>query len=318
MNKFTAIPADDFIWNQHELLKFLIDNQKKDIFISLNSEGPCCRNLGLYDLLDLFDFKSVTIMTSNALEHHEKYQILTNFSEFPRVKSSVDAQYQTWDKSQVFCAFYGRPLWHRVGLASHLTAHHSEMSIVGFHADYHNDDARKLFEIQKLINYAPGVVSDFSKLASQLPLQGQYSASYDPGNPDATDAGVQQLRDYYTNILIDIVSESFTGGTTFFPTEKTFRPMLLKKPFITMGPINHLIYLRQMGFQTFYDFWSEDYDGYAPRWKFQKIIDLIDILAKKTKSELYQMYQDMQPILNHNYDLLINRAYDKQIIQIND
>jgi len=94
--------------------------------------------------------------------------------------------------------------------------------------------------------------------------------------------------------------------------------MLLKKPFIIMGPVNNLIYLRQMGFKTFHEFWDEDYDGFPPKQKFQKITDLIDALASKTRSELMDMYEKMQPILNYNYDLLINQTYNKHLTQIND
>ena len=85
-----------------------------------------------------------------------------------------------------------------------------------------------------------------------------------------------------------------------------------------MGPINNLIYLRQMGFKTFHDYWDEDYDGYHPRIKFQKIIELINSIATKSNDELYDMYMDMQSILTHNYNLLISKKYSKQITLVND
>ena len=92
----------------------------------------------------------------------------------------------------------------------------------------------------------------------------------------------------------------------------------MKKPFIVMGPINYLIYLRQMGFKTFFEYWDEEYDGYGPRIKFQKIIKLIDDLSSKSKSELYSMYQSMQPILEHNYNLLVSKTYNRNIKLVND
>ena len=92
----------------------------------------------------------------------------------------------------------------------------------------------------------------------------------------------------------------------------------MKKPFIVMGPINYLIYLRQMGFKTFFEYWDEEYDGYGPRIKFQKIIKLIDDLSNKPKSELYSMYQSMQPILEHNYNLLVSKTYNRNIKLVND
>jgi hypothetical protein len=317
MNKFTIIPADRFIWNYQDLNNFLIQNQVNDVELSLNSEGPCCASIGLYDLLDNFKFKSVTIQTANPLEKHEKYKIISNPLLFANVRKPIDAGYQNWNQNSIFCAYYGRPLWHRIGLVSYLKSHHNEISCINLRGDYHNDDSRKLFELTELFHYAPEQLKNFAKIAHELPLMIEKTDGYTPGQQDTT-GFTDQLLEFYKNILIDLVAETFTSGMTFFPTEKTFRPMLMKKPFIIMGPTNFLIYLRQMGFKTFYEFWDEGYDGYDPRWKFQKIIELIEALSKKTKPELYQMYQDMQPILNHNYDLLINRTYNKQIIQIND
>ena len=94
--------------------------------------------------------------------------------------------------------------------------------------------------------------------------------------------------------------------------------MLMKKPFIIMGPKNHLIYLRQLGFKTFYEFWDEDYDGHGPKMRFQCIIELLDELAIKPKDELNDMYHKMQSILDHNYNLLINHEYSRKITLVKD
>jgi hypothetical protein len=105
-------------------------------------------------------------------------------------------------------------------------------------------------------------------------------------------------------------------GNTFYPTEKTTRPIWLKKPFIIFGSKNYLDYLHQLGFKTFYEFWSEDYDGYEGRDRYVKILQLIDNLAKKSTVELTQIYQDMQSILDYNYNLLMTQSYNTNISYI--
>ena len=96
--------------------------------------------------------------------------------------------------------------------------------------------------------------------------------------------------------------------------------MWLKKPFIIFASRDYLCYLRQMGFKTFQtptlDFWSEDYDGYEGRERYIRILSLVDELAKKSKKELEEMFQAMQPILDHNYNLLVNQNYKTQITYI--
>ena len=71
-----------------------------------------------------------------------------------------------------------------------------------------------------------------------------------------------------------------------------------------------------MGFKTFNDFWSEEYDGYEDRDRYVKILELIDTLAKKPIKELQQMYIDMQEIFEHNYNLLLNQNYNTNITYI--
>ena len=92
--------------------------------------------------------------------------------------------------------------------------------------------------------------------------------------------------------------------------------MWLKKPFIVFASKNYLCYLRQMGFRTFADFWSEDYDGYEGRERFIKILQLIDSISKKSKTELNAMYWDMQYTLDHNYNLLLTQNYQNNITYI--
>ena len=72
---FRIIPADTFIWNQSELVDFLIKNQHQDIVISTGTDGCCSRTIGLYQWLDKFKFNSVNIKTGNVLETHNRYKI---------------------------------------------------------------------------------------------------------------------------------------------------------------------------------------------------------------------------------------------------
>jgi hypothetical protein len=318
LNKFTVITADNFIWNQVELVDFLVKNQGGTISIDTRTEGASCLAVGLYDLLDKFNFEYVEIRSGNCIEQHNKYFIrVQSLLQWAHVKNPVDSKYHIWNGNKIFLAYYGRPIWHRLGVAGHLLAQYPTESHVNLRGDYNNEDSRKLFEVTELFTNAPEQIKNFSSIADSLPLMLEKQDGYTPGQQD-TSGFTDQLLEFYPNILIDVVSESYTSGDTFCPTEKTFRPMLMKKPFIIMGPKNHLIYLRQLGFKTFYEFWDEDYDGHNPVTRFQLIIELLDKLATKPKNELDTMYHKMQNILDHNYNLLINRSYSRKITLIKD
>jgi hypothetical protein len=75
---------------------------------------------------------------------------------------------------------------------------------------------------------------------------------------------------FYPQFHIEIVPETYTRGDTFFPTEKTARPIMAQKPMLVYGPKNFLARLRDLyGFRTYGDCWDESYDDLegAPRWR---------------------------------------------------
>jgi hypothetical protein len=319
MPLFKLIPANDFIWNQADFTQFLVDNQGSAIELSTNSEGVCLRSAGVYELLEKFRYTDVNIFTSNLLEAHDTFQIHHTDRgyrpwRFFKVNHANYEHVHHWNLKKVFGCFYNRPLWHRIGLAATLQHDHHHCSMINIRPSCQDPDQRDLFEIHQLFKYHPESFIKFSKVCDSWPLKLEDLDGYTVGN--TTTGHTDQVADFYVNFLIDIVAETWTQGNSFFPTEKTIRPMLLKKPFVVFGPKNYLEYLRQMGFKTFGDFWSEEYDGYDNRDRYTKILELIDQLAKKSTSELEKMYWDMQYTLDHNYDLLLNQTYKKKISHV--
>ena len=71
-----------------------------------------------------------------------------------------------------------------------------------------------------------------------------------------------------------------------------------------------------MGFKTFWEFWDEEYDGYGMGQRYQKILTIINEVSKKSTVELQQMYAAMQPILDHNYNLLLEKQFSKTITYV--
>jgi hypothetical protein len=74
-NKFFLKPANDYIWNQHEFVDFLIANQNQCITIDTSEEGVDLSSAGVYELLEQFDYQDVEIVTNNLIESHPNYQI---------------------------------------------------------------------------------------------------------------------------------------------------------------------------------------------------------------------------------------------------
>lgn len=315
MKTFHVSPSDSDIWNRLELERFLVENQGSDIKLMLQEEGCSCAEIGLYDLLDLYHFKSVVIESSNVFEQHPIYKTILSprafkFFDLPITTTNYQ-QFHQWNRDKIFGIFYNRPIWHRLGLLAHMYEHHRHQTLINFRHSLGCADQRKLFELTELFTYHPESSANFLKHYRDFPLRLETQDCYTKGA--TTKQHVDQLCIFYKDILIDIVAETFVTGTTFFATEKTVRPFILKKPFIAMASRDHLLYLRQMGFKTFYTYWDEDYDGFSGADRYIKIINLLDMLAIKSRQELSAMYDDMQSILDHNYDLITSGKFSTDL-----
>jgi len=107
--------------------------------------------------------------------------------------------------------------------------------------------------------------------------------------------------------IIHIVSETlyWKNFETRMFSEKTFRPINSCQPFILVTHSNMLSKLKTAGFKTFDKWWDESYDlEEDDDLRIQKIFNLISELNKKSISELTDMYNEMIPILIHNFNHL--------------
>jgi hypothetical protein len=79
---------------------------------------------------------------------------------------------------------------------------------------------------------------------------------------------------HYNRFAVEISCETYCRGDTFFPTEKTVRPISQGKPMILYGPKHFLKRLRDLGFETWGTLWDESYDQLegAQRWQAMKLV----------------------------------------------
>jgi len=309
---FLIQASNDKIWNQIELIRFLVTHQNKSIQLRLNPEAISATTLGLYDLLDCFQFKQIEIYTHNPFEKHHRYLIRhLGIYNFALEDGTSARSYWQWNHSKRFLTIFARPTAGRLGLAAYLLEYYQQMSYLHFSWQADADNLA-LYEIDKLLCYDSSMIELVGRLIDRMPLKVFDTSGYNKGKYDYND----QLTSLYQDTLVDIVVESHVLGKTFFPTEKTFRPMWAQRPFVCFGAINHLLYLRQMGFMTFSDYWDEDYDGYEGRDRFIRMKKVIDYVASRTESQLGNMFVDMKHVLEHNYKILSNKSFSKNVHQV--
>lgn len=311
---FTLTCTDYKLWNTPEFVEYLAHNQGKDIVININPEAIDIDELDVYRYIDAFQFSSVKIITRNQLQKHEKYNI-DYVTENPFFESQVEInpEIHQWNQTKTFLCVYGRPIASRLGFASWLDHHYPDKTVIQFTTHFNDDNPN--YEWNKLASYDLDSLKFATDLVRNLPIQTVNNIHYNNLRSDWNwqDKDILNL---YKSIFVDVVAENHNQGETFFPTEKITRPMYCKKPFIVFGNKDYLDYLHQMGFKTFHDFWEQDYDGYEHKDRYCAMLKILDQIGSKCKNDLKQMLEDMQPILDHNYRLLMTKDYNYKIKKI--
>ena len=107
-----------------------------------------------------------------------------------------------------------------------------------------------------------------------------------------------------------VVTETCFWDRKHHLTEKIFKPIISRMPFILIGPANNLAYLREYGFKTFGDYWDESYDTIIdPIERLQAASKVLKSICDMSLTDLEAMLVDMDPILNHNYELFYSKEF---------
>jgi hypothetical protein len=81
----------------------------------------------------------------------------------------------------------------------------------------------------------------------------------------------------------------------------------------------NLAYLKSYGFQTFDQWIDESYDTITdPDQRLQAIVDQTQRLCAMSRSELQHMHQEMQPVLEHNFNHLWSGFRQKIVHELVD
>lgn len=312
------ISSDCKIWNEQEVLGDICFamSQNMDIILCLNSEGPDFGSLGLSGFIESqcerygYDLRRIFLRTRNMSETYDQITVEKTFPWHLMVTClDYDRPVIKSPELRHFGMFIGRNNAPRLFLGSYLYTKYKHLTVHTNHFDRDSDWSFANTGLEELVvRYGLDDIQDAAWYLKQCPINvtESHRAQSNTGRP--TDHRFQDLlsRDKesflknYNNFAVEITCETYFTGETFFPTEKTWRPMLLKTPFLVQGPKHYLKKLRDMGFITFGQWWSESYDEDEAGTAWHEISQIIDDLAAKTTLDMYHMLGDMESVLEHN------------------
>ena len=122
--------------------------------------------------------------------------------------------------------------------------------------------------------------------------------------------------EWYDNTYFSIVSETLVDVINPpdlhlpFVTEKTFKPIAYRHPFVVAAQPGHLQYIRNLGFETFDNLFDEGYDSIAD-WSL-RLTSIINTI-KQFKKQPYDKLTLHK--IEHNYNRFFNKSLvDSQFI----
>jgi len=135
-------------------------------------------------------------------------------------------------------------------------------------------------------------------------------------------ANVVRMEDfkYSDNSYFSLVTESFyipykygdddadKEHAAMFFSEKIFKPITYKHPFILVTRPYALRYLRNMGYRTFSPIINEEYDEIEnDEQRLLAIVDEVERLSKFSTSDWLEWQMQAKEIVEHNYNTLMNK-----------
>jgi hypothetical protein len=103
--------------------------------------------------------------------------------------------------------------------------------------------------------------------------------------------------------LWNVVSETIFYDKKLHLTEKIFKPIVACRPFILVGAVGNLAYLKKYGFKTFDRWVDESYDDIEdPDQRIEHITGELQRLCSMPMDELRIMEKEMRDVLEHNFN----------------
>lgn len=110
--------------------------------------------------------------------------------------------------------------------------------------------------------------------------------------------------------LLYLVTETVATGRRHHLTEKTFKPIALRMPFVIVGTRGSLEYLRSYGFRTFGNIWDESYDLAEDDVRIEQIAELLKSLDALSTEAKQDMFDQAREVVEHNWNHFYNGSFE--------
>ena len=301
--------ASDVIFDTWEKYKFIhtllpdyiADNIHATVLFENSAEGHCDKNIfefihqvtQCYDLPNVFYANScVNISEIHKLSAYDTFDVLyaRNYKEDMMLQLDVNQHFDfDTSKPYLFNCLNNAPRPHRALLLGAMLENNLKNNIISS-SNVNFDEV-----VFNTMQYVAQNFRDLDKIKTCISyldtLKQHYPLSFDNRDSDVVHMKSLGNLEGILQSDIQIVTETNIGNELYF-TEKIFKPIIMKQPFIIFGPAGIYQHLQDMGYKT-YSHLNNNLQSYdTEKDLLQKINMLIDMLEtlmiKKDNPVLWQ------------------------------
>ena len=125
----------------------------------------------------------------------------------------------------------------------------------------------------------------------------------------------------YKDSFFSLVSETLFGDDkeSLFITEKIFKAIAYRSPFMVVGSMGTLRHMRYLGYETFPMMFDESYDQeYDPKKRFSEIVRNLEEWRSHSLEEKRKRYNSAREVLKHNFEVFKNSRgrFEKETVGV--
>lgn len=190
-------------------------------------------------------------------------------------------------KDYYFDALLGRKKTHRDYAAEHINTNVNLVTYLGDINCNFDDPEKWIWEDDGLVIDKP-----VEWTVDRLPYYGHRMSI----------SQIVPLRIYNQTAYTLVAETNFSNHYSFY-TEKSIKPILARRLFVTLGGQYQLANLRKLGFYTFGDVIDESYDEVEANLdRFRLVLDQVAYLETQPQEEILAK---IKPICEHNFNLML-------------
>ncbi len=280
-------------------------------------EGKNNKNNGLYALLDQlceywkWDKSKITIVNPDPLAQHDQYNI--KFSGFNHAvfKLNIACKIYPWNKEKYYGLFIGRATSCRIrAIHNHRNSVFSNHGLTSF-----NTNLFDFMDLPELVDYFCHSNQTYTEMLKIKPYSDISDIICTPpiGKTITPPYNFTNWGKVYEKIAIEIVCETSVESGGVDLSEKIFRPIYYKRPFLLIGQPDILQKLQRFGFKTFDGIIDETYDQYGGFTRVDAVFDILNNLIIENKMDT--LLEQCHDILEHNHTVLTKWVLDERKVK---